>query len=67
MQRRALVGGAAMLPGLPEALTEQLGVPAFLSDPLQRVHDVRRGGRHDVLARFRSSAAVSIGLTLGAA
>jgi type IV pilus assembly protein PilM len=42
-------------------------VPTFLSDPLQRVHDLRKGGRHDVLGRFRSSAAVSIGLTLGAA
>ena len=67
VQRLALVGGAALLPGLAERLTEELGVPAFLSDPLQRVHDLRTGGRHDVLARFRSSAAVSIGLTLGAA
>jgi type IV pilus assembly protein PilM len=67
VKRLALVGGAALLPGLPEALTEQLGVPTFLSDPLQRVHDLRKGGRHDVLGRFRSSAAVSIGLTLGAA
>lgn len=67
VQRLALVGGAALLPGLPETLSEELGVPVFLSDPLQRVHDLRKGGRHDVLARFRSSAAVSIGLTLGAA
>jgi len=67
VQRLALVGGAALLPGLPDLLTDELGVPTFLSDPLQRVHDLRRGGRHDVLARFRSSAAVSIGLTLGAA
>ena len=67
VQRLALVGGAALLPGFAELLTEELGIPTFLSDPLQRVHDLRRGGRHDVLARFRSSAAVSIGLTLGAA
>ena len=67
VQRLALVGGAALLPGLPDLLTDELGVPTFLSDPLQRVHDLRKGGRHDVLARFRSSAAVSIGLTLGAA
>jgi type IV pilus assembly protein PilM len=67
VKRLALVGGAALLPGLPDLLTEELGVPAFLSDPLQRVHDLRKGGRHDVLGRFRSSAAVSIGLTLGAA
>jgi type IV pilus assembly protein PilM len=67
VRRLALVGGAALLPGLPERLTSELGVPAFLSDPLQRVQDLRKGGRHDVLGRFRSSAAVSIGLTLGAA
>ena len=67
VKRLALVGGAALLPGLPEKLTTELGVPAFLSDPLQRVHDTRKGGRHDNLGRFRSSAAVSIGLTLGAA
>jgi type IV pilus assembly protein PilM len=67
VRRLALVGGAALLPGLPERLTDELGVPTFLSDPLQRVFDPRNGGRHDVLGRFRSSAAVSIGLTLGAA
>jgi type IV pilus assembly protein PilM len=67
VRRLALVGGAALLPGLPERLTDELGLPAFLSDPLQRVVDPRQGGRHDVLGRFRSSAAVSIGLTLGAA
>jgi type IV pilus assembly protein PilM len=67
VNRLALVGGAALLPGLADLLTEELGVPSFLSDPLQRVTDPRKGGRHDVLGRFRSSAAVSIGLTLGAA
>lgn len=67
VRRLALVGGAALLPGLADRLTDELGVPTYLSDPLQRVHDVRKGGRHDALARLRSSAAVSIGLTLGAA
>jgi type IV pilus assembly protein PilM len=67
VKRLALVGGAALLPGLPEALTEQLGVPAFMSDPLQRVQHSRHSARQDILGRFRSSAAVSIGLTLGAA
>lgn len=67
VDRLALVGGAALLPGLPDLLTDQLGIPAFLTDPLQRIGDLRKGGRHDVLARMRSSAAVSIGLTLGAA
>lgn len=67
VKRLALVGGAALLPGLADKLTDSVGVPAFLPDPLQRVSDPRQGGRHDALGRFRSSAAVSIGLTLGAA
>lgn len=67
VQRLALVGGASLLPGLTDRLTDQLGVPVFLSDPLQRITDGRKSGRHDTLSRFRSAAAVSIGLTLGAA
>jgi type IV pilus assembly protein PilM len=67
VSRLALVGGASLLPGLIERLTDEIGIPAYLSDPLQQVSDARRGGRHDALGRFRSSAAVCIGLTLGAA
>ncbi len=67
MKRLALVGGSALLPGLSGQLTDQLGLPTFLADPLQRVNDSRGGGAHDVLGRLRSSAAVAIGLTLGAA
>lgn len=67
IRRVALVGGGALLPGLTDELARHLGVPAFLPDPLQRVNDTRKGGRHDNLYRFRSSAAVSIGLTLEAA
>lgn len=65
--RLSLVGGAAQLPGLTDQLAATLDIPVELANPLQRVSDSRQGGRHDVLARFRSSAAVSIGLTLGAA
>lgn len=72
VSRLALVGGASLLPGLTDQLTKDLGVPAFLSDPLQRVtrpKKVQRSGAPavDQLGRFRSAAAVSIGLTLGAA
>jgi len=67
VSRLALVGGAALLPGFADELGQQLLMPVFLSDPLERVNDSRSGGRHDVLGRFRSSAAVSIGLMLGAA
>lgn len=65
--RLALVGGSAELPGFADRLSSQLSIPVHLSDPLLRVSDSRSGGRHDVLGRFRSSAAVAIGLMLGAA
>lgn len=65
--RLGLVGGGAQLPGLINAIARDLNVPTYLADPLQHVGDSREGGRHDILSRFRSSAAVSIGLTLGAA
>lgn len=65
--RLALVGGAALLPGLTERLSESLGVRAFIADPMKRINDSRRGGRHAALGRIAPSAAVSIGLALGAA
>jgi type IV pilus assembly protein PilM len=64
--RLALSGGGALLPGLIEALHDQLGVEAVLPDPTMRLREPRRGGRHR-FDHFRSSVAVSIGLTLGAA
>ncbi|HEX8627442.1 MAG TPA: type IV pilus assembly protein PilM [Catenuloplanes sp.] len=64
--RVALSGGGSLLPGLPDVIAEQLDVTAVIADPVMRLRDVRRGKR-DELSRFRSSAAVSIGLTLGAA
>jgi type IV pilus assembly protein PilM len=67
VSRLALVGGAAQLPGLTERLADELGVRTFISDPLQRINDSRRGGRHAALGRIAPSAAVSIGLALGAA
>jgi type IV pilus assembly protein PilM len=63
----ALVGGASQLPGLTERLSSMLSVPTFVADPLQYVGDSRRGGRHDLLGKYRTSAAVAIGLTLAAA
>jgi len=64
--RVALSGGGAQLPGLVEALGAQLDVTAVLPDPLMRLREPKRGRQH-ILDRFRSSVAVSIGLTLGAA
>lgn len=68
--RLALVGGASLLPGLADELNRSVGIPTFLSDPLQRIARPRKSqqqGQVDTLGRFRSAAAVSIGLTLGAA
>jgi len=67
VSRLALFGGGAQLPGLAELLTKQLGVETYVADPLIRVHDARKVGRHDAMSRFESAAAVSVGLTLGAA
>ncbi|MEN3359424.1 MAG: type pilus assembly protein PilM [Mycobacteriales bacterium] len=66
VRRLALAGGGALLPGLPDALSAQLEVDAIIADPVVRLRDQRRG-KHDSLELLRSSAAVSIGLTLGAA
>jgi type IV pilus assembly protein PilM len=64
--RVSLSGGGALLPGLLEELADQLSVDVHLVDPVARVHTAKRG-RHDNLDRLRSSATVSVGLTLGAA
>lgn len=63
--RLTLSGGGAGLPGLAEALHTQFSIDVVLADPLVRLSDARR--RQDgVLEHFRSSATISIGLTLGA-
>jgi type IV pilus assembly protein PilM len=62
--RLTLSGGGAGLPGLGDALRTQLGIDVVVADPLIRLRDARR--RDGGLAHFRTSAAVSIGLTLGA-
>ncbi len=62
-----LCGGSALIPGLVEALQRELDVEVYLADPLMRLRESRRRGKHNQLALHRSSAAISIGLTLGAA
>jgi len=65
VSRLVLSGGGSMLPGLLEALHNQLGVEAIAVDPVMRVRGLRRV-RHGSLEQVRASAAVSVGLTLGA-
>lgn len=60
--RLALSGGGGLLPGLLEALSQQLGVEAVPVDPAIRL---RHADGH--LAPLGPTAAVPVGLTLGAA
>jgi type IV pilus assembly protein PilM len=64
--RLALAGGGALMPGLAEHLEEQLAVRVVLADSAARLRDTRRA-RQRGFDNFVPSAAVSIGLTLGAA
>jgi type IV pilus assembly protein PilM len=63
--RLGLSGGGALLPGLVEALSAQLNVPASIADSICRLHGVRRV-KYDSIEQFRSVAAIAIGLSLGA-
>jgi type IV pilus assembly protein PilM len=64
--RISLCGGSALMPGLAEHLQEQLGVPVMYADNAARLRDTRKA-RDRGFDSFVPSAAVSIGLTLGAA
>jgi type IV pilus assembly protein PilM len=63
--RLAISGGGALLLGLAEALSDQLEVEVVIADPTARVQTA--AASHGALDAVRASAAVSIGLTLGAA
>lgn len=64
--RVALCGGSALMPGLAEHLQQQLGITVMYADSASRLRDTRKG-RERGFDSFVPSAAVSIGLTLGAA
>ncbi|HET9516408.1 MAG TPA: type IV pilus assembly protein PilM [Actinoplanes sp.] len=64
--RLSLCGGSALMPGLAEHLQEQLSVSVMFADNAARLRDTRRA-RQRGFDSFVPSAAVSIGLTLGAA
>ncbi|MEV4277836.1 type IV pilus assembly protein PilM [Actinoplanes xinjiangensis] len=63
--RILLCGGSALMPGLAEHLQEQLGVAVMYADNASRLRDTRKA-RERGFDSFVPSAAVSIGLTLGA-
>jgi type IV pilus assembly protein PilM len=64
--RISLCGGSALMPGLAEHLQEQLRVAVMYADNAGRLRDTRKA-RERGFDSFVPSAAVSIGLTLGAA
>lgn len=64
--RISLCGGSALMPGLAAHLQEQLGVAVMYADSAARLRDTRKA-RERGFDSFVPSAAVSIGLTLGAA
>jgi type IV pilus assembly protein PilM len=67
LERISLTGGASRLPGLADAITEQLGVPTGLVDPMQHIRN--RWANKDVqqAEAQHAATAVSIGLAMGAA
>ena len=64
--RISLCGGSALMPGLAEHLQQRLGVAVMYADNAGRLRDTRKA-RQRGFDSFVPSAAVSIGLTLGAA
>ncbi|MHA3703645.1 type IV pilus assembly protein PilM [Jatrophihabitans sp. YIM 134969] len=61
-----LCGGGSLLPGLVDSVQRRLELPTRIADPLAQMRTGRGdGGRHAALDRLGSTAAVSIGLTLG--
>jgi type IV pilus assembly protein PilM len=64
--RISLSGGSALMPGLAEHMQQQLHVAVMYADNAGRLRDTRRA-RERGFDSFVPSAAVSIGLTLGAA
>ena len=64
--RVSLCGGSALMPGLAEHIQKQLGVQVLYADAAARLRDTRRA-RQRGFDSFLPSAAVSVGLTLGAA
>jgi type IV pilus assembly protein PilM len=64
--RLALSGGGAQLPGFADALRTQLGMEVVFADATARIRAPRRG-QPASLDQFHSSAAISVGLTMGAA
>jgi type IV pilus assembly protein PilM len=67
IERLALTGGAARLRGTAELLSEQLGYPTVVVDPLQHVRNRQTSKAVRVTSDGAPPSAVSLGLAMGAA
>ncbi len=67
IERISLTGGASGLPGLADALSEQIGVPTRVVTPMQHIRNrwASKQAQHEDAEGFAS--AVSVGLAMGAA
>lgn len=65
--RVCLTGGGAALPGLVDAMSEQLGIPTDIGVPMQHVNNRWAAKRGKYTADEGLATAVSVGLAMGAA
>lgn len=67
LQEISLTGGGSALAGLAEVLSDQLGIPAGVVDPMERIADRAAGMDPGATSSGQVASAVSIGLAMGAA
>lgn len=67
LQRISLTGGGAALSGIAETLTDQLGVPTGIVEPMQHVRNRWASKEIQQKGSDHSATAVSVGLAMGAA
>lgn len=67
IERISLTGGASRLPGLAEALTEQIGVSTKVVTPMQHIRNQGAAKQAQTDDADGYASAVSVGLAMGAA
>lgn len=67
IERISLTGGASGLPGLAEALSEQIGVPTKVVTPMQHIRNRWASKQAQTEDAEGFASAVSVGLAMGAA
>jgi type IV pilus assembly protein PilM len=67
LQRISLTGGGAALGGIAEMLTDQLGIPTGVVEPMQHIRNRWASKQVQQKGSDVSATAVSVGLGMGAA